>query len=148
MKKITGILFIAIVAVACNQQQKQETDYKVVRDEVMKFHDVVMADHGVIVSNQMKLDTLVKDLKGLKLKFPEVDTVKEKETINALIKDLTIAEDSMNDWMHKFEPDVTGKSNEVAVQYFKDEKAKIAAVDSLYKKEIGLSNAYLEKFKK
>jgi GTPase involved in cell partitioning and DNA repair len=148
MKKITVILFMAIVAVACNQQQKQETDYKVVRDEVMKFHDVVMADHGVIVSNQMKLDTLVKDLKGLKLKFSEVDTVKEKETINALIKDLTIAEDSMNDWMHKFEPDVTGKSNEVAVQYFKDEKAKIAAVDSLYKKEIGLSNAYLEKFKK
>lgn len=139
---------MAIVAVACNQQQKQETDYKVVRDEVMKFHDVVMADHGVIVSNQMKLDTLVKDLRGLKLKFPEVDTLKEKETIVALIQDLTKAEDSMNDWMHKFEPDVTGKSNEVAVQYFKDEKAKIAAVDSLYKKEIGLSNAYLEKFKK
>jgi len=148
MKNILGILFMAIVVVACNQQQKQETDYKVVRDEVMKFHDVVMADHGVIVNNQMKLDTLLKDLKGLKSKFPDVDTLKEKDAITALVKDLTKAEDSMNDWMHKFEPDVTGKSNEVAVQYFKEEKAKIAAVDSLYKKEIGLSNAYLEKFKK
>ena len=139
---------MAIVAVACNQQQKQETDYKVVRDEVMKFHDVVMADHGVIVSNQMKLDTLVKDLKGLKLKFPEVDTVKEKEIINDLIKDLTIAEDSMNDWMHKFEPDVTGKSNDEAIQYFEAEKAKIATIDSLYKVEIKVSGEYLSKFKK
>lgn len=145
MKNILGVLFMAIVVVACNQ--KQETDYKVVRDEVMKFHDVVMADHGVIVNNQMKLDTLLKDLKGLKSKFPEIDTLKEKEAITALIGDLTKAEDSMNDWMHKFEPDVTGKSNDVAVQYFNEEKVKIAAVDSLYKKEIGLSNVYLQKFK-
>ncbi|MNL62023.1 hypothetical protein D3C87_1860040 [compost metagenome] len=114
----------------------------------MKFHDVVMADQGIVVSNQMKLDTLLKDLKGLKAKFPDVDTLKEKKEISALIADLTKAEDSMNDWMHKFEPDVTGKSNEAAVQYFKDEMVKIAAVDSLYKKEIKASAAYLSKFRK
>ncbi len=148
MKYILGIVFIAIVAVACSPTQNKETNYKAVRDEVMKFHDVVMADHGMVVNNQMKLDTLVRDLKGLKTRFPEIDTLKEKDAINDLIKDLTIAEDSMNDWMHNFEPDVTGKSNEVAVQYFKDEKAKIAAVDSLYKREIASSNAYLERFKK
>lgn len=139
---------MAILAIACNQQQKQEKDYKVVRDEVMQFHDLVMADHRVIVKNQMKLDSLLKDLKGLKVKFPEIDTVKEKERVTALIRDLSKAEDQMNDWMHRFEPDITGKSNEVAVQYFKDEKAKIAAIDSLYKKEISLSNVYLDKFEK
>lgn len=144
MRNTIGILMIALMATAC----QQHVDYKNVRDEVMKFHDVVMTDHGVIVNNQMKLDTLLKDMKGLKSNFPEVDTLKEKEAIASLIKDLTKAEDSMNDWMHKFEPDVTGKSNEVAVQYFKEEKVKIAAVDSLYKKEISLSNGYLEKFKK
>lgn len=148
MKNIFGILFMAIFVIACSPTQNKETDYKAVRDEVMKFHDVVMADHGVIVGNQMKLDTLVKDLKGLKTKFPEVDTLKEKKAIDGLMKDLTSAEDSMNSWMRNFEPDITGKSNEVAVQYFKDEKTKIAAVDSLYKKEIALSNAYLERFKK
>lgn len=139
---------MAIVVVACNSAQNKETDYKAVRDEVMKYHDVVMADHGLVINNQMKLDTLVKDLRALKLSFPEVDTLKEKEAINAMIKELSAAEESMNDWMRNFEPDVTGKSNEVAVQYFKDEKAKIAAVDSLYKKEIVLSNAYLERFRK
>lgn len=144
MKQLIGFLLVTIVATAC----KQNVDYKTVRDEVMKFHDVVMADHGVIVNNQMKLDTLVRDLKGLKTRFPEIDTLKEKETIKALINELTKAENSMNDWMHQFEPDVTGKSNEAAVQYFRDEKTKIVAVDSLYKQEIKLSNAYLAKFEK
>ena len=139
---------MAIVAIACNQQQKQEKDYKALRDEVMQFHDLVMADHGVIVKNQMKLDSLLKDLKGLKAEFPEIDTAKEKERMTALNSELSKAEDDMNDWMHRFEPDITGKSNDVAVQYFKDEKAKISAIDSLYKKEISLSNVYLDKFRK
>lgn len=144
MKKLTGVLVLALGAMACTQN----TDYKQERDDVMKFHDVVMGDQGVVVNNQMKLDTLLKDLKGLKTKFPDIDTVKEKETIKDLLADLTKAEDGMNDWMHKFEPDVTGKSNEESVKYFKAEKVKIMAVDSLYKKEIKSSGDYLSKFKK
>ncbi|WP_316811567.1 hypothetical protein [Pedobacter heparinus] len=143
MKTSIGILLISIIA-AC----KPGVDYKTVRDEVMKFHDIVMADQGVVVNNQMKLDTLLKDMKDLKTRFPAIDTGKEKETINALMADLTKAENSMNDWMHKFEPDVSGKSNEAAVQYFKAEMAKIVAVDSLYKQEIKSSGAYLHKFGK
>jgi hypothetical protein len=144
MKRSIGILLITMAAIACTQKG----DYKSVRDEVMKFHDVVMADHGKVINNQMALDTLLKDLKGLKLKYPEVDTIKEKAEISALLSKLTTAEDSMNDWMHKFEPDVTGKSNEAAIQYFEAEKAKIATIDSLYKVEIKESGEYLSKFKK
>lgn len=144
MRKLIGLFCVSLAAVACTPKE----DYKTVRDEVMKFHDEVMVDQSTVVNNQMKLDTLLKDLKGLKQRFPEVDTAKEKVAIIGLIADLTKAEDGMNDWMHKFEPDVTGKSNEVAVQYFKAEKAKIAAVDSLYKKEIKSSGDYLSKFKK
>lgn len=143
-KYLPGLFFIC-AAMACNQQKP---NYKVVRDEVMKFHDVVMADHGRIVANQMKLDTLVRGLKEWKVRVPELDTAKEKMVIGTLLRDLGKAEDSMNDWMHKFEPDVTGKSNEEAVRYFTAEKAKIVAVDSLYKKEIGLSDQYLSKFKR
>lgn len=144
MKKIAGLFILAIAAVAC----KPEADYKKERDEVMKFHDLVMEDQNTVVNNQMKLDTLLKDLKGLKQKFPEIDTVKEKATMQEILGNLTKAEDGMNDWMHKFEPDITGKSNEEAVAYFVGEKAKIKAVDSLYKKEIKTSNDYLGKFKK
>ena len=143
MKKLIGILFIAIAAIACTQKG----DYKVVRDEVMKFHDVVMADHNKIVNNQMLLDTLIKDMKGLKAKFPGLDTLKEKAAMTALSNKLSKAEDSMNNWMHQFEPDVTGKSNEAAIQYFETEKSKIAGIDSLYKIEIRLSGDYLSKFR-
>jgi GTPase involved in cell partitioning and DNA repair len=148
MKKIIVVAFIALIAAACTQQSNGTTDYKAVRDEVMKFHDVVMGDHSALVNNQMKLDTLLKNLSGLKIKFPDVDTVKEKQVILAMVNDLSKAEDQMNDWMHKFEPDVTGKSNEVAVQYFQDEQKKIEIIDSLYKREIKLSDDYLSKFKK
>lgn len=137
---------LSIVAMACSQTTT--TDYKTERDEVMKIHDVVMGDHSAIVNNQMKLDTLLNDLKGLKVKYPEVDTLQEKEKIKGLIDDLSKAENLMNDWMHKFEPDVSGKSNEESISYFKAEHVKILAVDSLYKKEIKLSDEYLSKFGK
>lgn len=137
-------MLLAVIAMACTQP----VDYKKERDAVMKFHDVVMGDHSTIVNYQMKLDTLQRNMAALKTKFPEIDTLKEKENIQLLLKDLTAAEDSMNDWMHKFEPDISGKSNEEAIKYFQEEKAKIVAVDSLYKKEIKSSEAFFNKFKK
>lgn len=144
MKYTIGVLLLIMIVISC----KQGENYKDVRDEVMKFHDVVMEDHGKIVSNQMKLDTLLRSMKILKQQFPETDTLKEKTDINVLLKRLTGSEESMNDWMHKFEPDVTGKSNEEAIKYFKEEKTKIYKIDSLYKADIAVSDAYLTKFKK
>lgn len=144
LKRSVGVFFLSMAAMACTPK----SDYKVVRDEVMKLHDVVMADHDKIISNQMRLDTLLKDMKNLKMKYPETDTAKEKVEISALVTKLTHAEDSMNDWMHRFEPDVTGKSNDEAVAYFKAEKAKIAKIDSLYKVELQVSGGYLNKFRK
>lgn len=144
MKKLIGALTTTIIFAAC----QPAADYKTVRDDVMKFHDVVMADHGIIVGNQMKLDTIYNDFTGLKNKYPEVDTLREKESILALKSELVKAEDAMNDWMHKFEPDITGKSQDEAIAYFQSEKLKIAAIDSLYKRQIKSSNEYLSKFNK
>jgi len=144
MNKILGVLACAILAVACALKQ----DYKAERDEVMKFHDVVMEDHGVVVNNQMKLDSLLKDLKGLKKSQPSLDTAAARKEMEQLKSSLGTAEDRMNDWMHQFEPDVTGKSNEEAIKYFKEEKVKITRIDSLYKQEIKTSGAYLDKLKK
>lgn len=143
MKKITGIILLAVFT-AC----QQGTNYKVVRNDVMKFHDIVMTDHGTIISNQMKLDTLLTDIKALKEAFPQVDTLKERLAMTALKLELVKAEDAMNNWMHQFEPDVTGKSNEEAVKYFEAEKKKIADIDSIYKHEIKISREYLLKFRK
>jgi GTPase involved in cell partitioning and DNA repair len=144
MKNIV-FLFLVGAVLGCTQPQKTD-DYKVVRDEVMQFHDAVMEDQGVIVKNQMKVDTLLRDLKGLKTKFPDIDTVQEAAALKSLRKRLVKADDNMNNWMHQFEPDVTGKSNVEAVAYFQTEKKKIATIDSVYKQEIKNSGVYLKRF--
>ncbi|KIO75698.1 hypothetical protein TH53_19170 [Pedobacter lusitanus] len=144
MKLFLAAIVLVTGAVACTQTP----NYKTERDEVMKFHDTVMEDHGILVNNQMKLDSMLKDLPALKAKFPATDTVKEKVAMKATLERLNGAEELMNDWMHKFEPDVTGKSNEDAISYFKAERIKIGKIDSLYKAEIQSSDAYLKQFKK
>jgi len=144
MKRFLLLLAITAVVAACSQP----VNYKTERDEVMKFHDVVMEDHGKLIDNQMKLDSMLKDLPGLKQKFPAIDTTKEKVVLQISLESLKRAETLMNDWMHQFEPDVTGKSNEEAVKYFKAERIKIAKIDSLYKGQIKASNQYLVQFRK
>jgi PBP1b-binding outer membrane lipoprotein LpoB len=147
MRNILVFLFFIGVVVGCSQPKKTN-DYKAVRDEVMQYHDEVMKDQSVIVKNQMKLDTLLRDLKGLKTKYPNVDTLQEAIALKSLLSKLVKADDDMNNWMHQFEPDVTGKSNEDAIAYFQSEKRKIAAIDSVYKQEIQTSGEYLKKFDK
>jgi len=144
MKAILALFALAVIAGSCTPA----ADYKSERDEVMKFHDVVMEDHGKLVDNQMKLDTLIKSLSSVKTKYPAIDTLKEKKAMKDALQRLNTAEELMNDWMHKFEPDVTGKSDADAVAYFKAERIKIGRIDSIYKAEIRLSGDYLSKFRK
>ncbi|WP_457289796.1 hypothetical protein [Pedobacter sp. UYP24] len=144
MKGIKMILFIVVVLAACTQKE----DYKKVREEVMGFHNLVMDDQEKIVSNQMKLDTLLKTMSLIKLKIPSLDTNTEKAQIHSLLKALADADDRMNNWMQQFEPDVSGKSDQDAVDYFKKEEVKIKDIDSMYKNQLKISDSYLLNFKK
>jgi hypothetical protein len=134
--------------IVCFYSCKPKPDYKDKRAEVIKYHDAVMADAGNVVDKQMQLGDMLKNLKALKAKNPTIDTIKEKDSILVVQARLSKADDAMNDWMHKFEPDVTGKSNEQAIAYFESEKVKIQRVDSLFKQEIKFADTYLSKFKK
>lgn len=127
---------------------KPAVDYKQKREEVIKYHDVVMADAGQVVDKQMRLTAMLKDLAALKTKNPGLDTLVERDSILAVQARLNHADEAMNDWMHHFEPDVTGKSDAEAITYFEGEKVKIQRVDSLFKQEIKFADCYLSKFKK
>ncbi len=144
MFRTLGILIIIIAFAAC----KPQADYKTKRDEVIKLHDVVMADQGKVVSREIQITDILKDLRTLKNKNPHIDTLVEKDSLHIIHGRLSKADEAMNDWMHQFEPDVTGKSNEEAVQYFEAEKVKIQKVDTLFKQEIKAADAYLSKFKR
>lgn len=144
MKKTLLIVLAVSGIAACKPRQ----DAGNVKNETMKLHDEVMADHGKIVANQMRIDTLLKEMKTLKQLFPAIDTLQEKTTLTITLNNLFKAEESMNNWMHNFNPDFESKSEDSVITYYKTEKQKIRAIDSLYKKEIKKSDLYLLKFKK
>lgn len=143
MHKLLAFLFLALAIASC----KSQPDYKLSRDEVIKVHDVVMADQGKVVDHQMKIEEILKNLSALKANNPGIDTLREKDSLFLLRDRLVVAEEAMNTWMHEFEPDATGKSNEEAVAYFKAEQSKIEKVDTLFKAELKNADAYLSKFK-
>lgn len=144
MKTLILIAAMAIFAVAC----QPKADVTTIKDETMKLHDVVMADHSKIIGNQMKIDTLLRSLGDLKTKFPTIDTAAEKVELQKLMTDLVKAEESMNDWMHNFNGDFKNEADTAVYNYYKKEHDKIAKVDELYKTEIKKSDTYLIKFKK
>jgi GTPase involved in cell partitioning and DNA repair len=143
MKNLIQCLFIMAIMVSCTPKENNDN----VRAELMKFHDQLMMDNETIIGNQMKLDTLLRDMKGLKSKNPGIDTVKEKELINKMLVRLTSVENQMNDWMHNFNADFKDPSPEATLQYFKTEREKIAAIAKAYQQEINSSNVYLEQKK-
>ena len=137
------ILFSSIMILAACQN---ETDYKMVRKQVLDQHDRIMFDGERAMNNKMKLDTLgMSGLAVLKKQKPTLDTALEHKQIQALSKKLTDADDLMNDWMHNFKSDVGGKSNEEAVKYFNEENVKVNKLDSIYKAVLKETDTYLKK---
>ncbi|MES2829318.1 MAG: hypothetical protein V4687_14245 [Bacteroidota bacterium] len=139
-------LILGLIVLGCGQQKDKVRDYKVVRNEVILYHEQVMGSQPVVIQNQMRLDTLLKSMKVLSAKASQIDTLKEKIETQRLIQSLAEADDAMNHWMQQFEPDIEGKTNDQAVQYFIAEKAKVGKIDSLYRLQIKLSGDYLKRF--
>jgi len=140
MKKIFLAAFIGLALFGCTDKKKQEGS---LLDEVIKIHDKVMAEDEQLMKNKMQLDTLAKQA------LPNVkDTTAEKAKIKILITKLVGAEDAMEDWMHKFEPDNTGKSHTEIMKYMSDQKAQLSKIDSQIYAAIDSSNNYLIQLKK
>jgi hypothetical protein len=110
--------FIGLMLSACTDAKKQE---KGLLDDLLKVHDKVMGNDDALMKNKMLLDSL--------LKLPAKDTA-EKVNIRAMDTKLQAAEEAMEIWMHKFEPDVTGKSHDDIMKYYDDQKKQIMSVDS------------------
>jgi hypothetical protein len=143
MKNLT-ILILAVITIAACQPA---VDYKAVRKEVMDVHDKVMVYTEQGMTKKMKLDTLITKLDSLYQLKLLTDTLAEKQVMDDLRKKLSNADEEMDAWMHGFQPEIDGKSNEEAVSYFKSEKLKIQALDSLYQKVLTESDKYLDKFR-
>jgi division protein CdvB (Snf7/Vps24/ESCRT-III family) len=131
MKKILIAAFIGMTLSACSDNKKQEKD---LLNKVLKVHDKVMGNDDALMKNKMQLDSL--------LKLPAKDTA-EKVNMKALDIKLRAAEEAMEIWMQKFEPDVTNKSHDEIMKYYDEQKKAIMSVDSQMNVAVTESNKYL-----
>ena len=131
MKKSSVVLLASLVFVACSDDKKQE---KKLLNNILKVHDKLMGKDEALMKNKMTLDSL--------LKLPAKDTA-EKTNMKAIELKLTAAEEAMETWMQKFEPDVTNKSHDDVVKYYNEQKKGIMRVDSLMNAAVTESTKYL-----
>jgi hypothetical protein len=133
MRKTAISILIGLALSGCTEKKENS---KAMLDDIIKVHDKVMGADEHLMNNKMKLDTLLKQ-----------DNVSGKDTIKMLITKLTVADSSMENWMHNFDPDHKGKSDDETAAYMSEQKKKIMEIDSLIGNAIAESNKYLVKIK-
>lgn len=131
MKKVLAIALCFSLFYACSDDTKKENDLK---NEIISMHEKLMNNDEALMKNKMKLDTLLKQKK---------DTAAVKPLINKA----STADDAMEQWMSKFQPDMTGKSHDEVITYYADQKKQIMAVDSQINAAIKESGQYLSNHK-
>jgi len=114
---------------------KTEPDSNAIKKEVLNLHDKLMVDGGKVMSNKMKLDSV---LKSNKIKSPQ-----DSLNIADLITNLNQADERMMDWMHGFKDDFNGKNEQEDLDYYKSEMVKVRKVEDDYIKVTKRSDSIL-----
>ena len=142
MKKSATLIIIVAASFfcACNNEKAEE---KVLLNEVISIHDKVMAKEDHLMQNKMRLDTLL--MPG---KVDTTHTIVDKATMGAFRSKLISADEAMEAWMQKFDPEQKGKSQDEKMQYFVDQKKIVLAIDSQFTTTIEASDKYLKGLKK
>jgi hypothetical protein len=129
-----GFCLIVLLLSAC----KTEPDAKAIKKEVLNIHDKLMMDGGKVMTNKMKLDSV---LKSDKIKSPQ-----DSLNVANLITSLNQADERMMDWMHGFKDDFKGKTEQEDLAYYKSEMVKIRKVEDDYIKVTKASDSVLKKY--
>jgi hypothetical protein len=138
MKILTKLIMAVAASVsilsACTDTKKQE---KEALNEVIKVHDEAMAKSEEAIKNKMLLDSLTK-----------VSALKDTTKATVVINNLSTADKAMEDWMHQFNADYTGKAHEEIMQYLADQKKKVVQVNNHLSAVVSQSNQFLATQKK
>jgi hypothetical protein len=134
MKKIIIAVSMGIMLFGCTDKKAQK---EVALAEVIKVHDKVMGADEHLMKNKMQLDTLLK-----------TDTAHVKDTASLLRTKLMLADSAMETWMHKFDSEYKGKSDDDILMYMNDQKKQITTIDSQINVAVKESDQYLLRIKK
>lgn len=140
MRKIWLAAFASLTIAACNNDKADE---KKLMDDILATHDKVMAAEDKAMTNKIVIDSLLKVDK-----FAPLDAVNQKEQFKAQSASLTAADEAMENWMHKFDPEYKGKSHDDVMKYLNEQKKQIVQIDSLLHTSIVQSTQVLSKYKK
>ena len=130
MKKYLFIAAGAAILFGCADTQKQEKD---LLNQVIAVHDKVMPSDVKLTENKMLLDSL------LKHGAPTIN----KDSAQAYIKLVDDADNAMNDWMHKFDPEKKDKSHQEFMEYLEAQKKQINKIDTLVTVAVNSSTKYI-----
>lgn len=130
--------FAATAIIACNSAGGDKQQEKKQLDVILQLHDKMMDKDELVLTNKSKLDTLLK-------KYPN-DAAKT-EKIPGLIKQINAADDAMQNWMHKFNADYTGKSHQEVMEYLHSQQRQITTVDSMLNLAADTSTKFLSEVK-
>lgn len=117
------------------------------KEQVIALHDTIMGKNDQLVHLEMRIDSMLRDMDSVKKVYTNADTVLLKNELNAIQSRLKGSEERMNDWMYKFEPDVTGKSDEEALKYFEGEKNTLSNLQQEFIKNISEADNYIKNLK-
>lgn len=131
LSKISIASLAIIFLCSCSDNTKQE---KNLLNDILKVHDKVMGKDEVLMKNKSRLDSL--------LKIKKTDTA-ENTNIRGIDLRLKAAEEAMENWMGKFQPDMSNKSHDEVMKYYTDQKKQVTAIDSQVNVAIKESNDYL-----
>jgi len=134
MKKILVVLMASTLFFGCADKKGQK---KAILDSVLSIHNKVMGTDGELTDNQMKLDTLIK-----------MQKLSAKDTAFLIRQQLIVADSAMSTWMHNFDVDQKGKSDDETITYMRAQKKLLMGIDSQINKAVAESNSYLVKIKK
>lgn len=134
MKKLLVAVSIGLILAGCSDKKAQK---EAALDEVIKVHNKVMSADEHLMKNKMTLDTMVSK-----------DSSPAKDTAVLLRNRLAVADSSMETWMHKFDPDFKGKTDDETLSYLNDQKKQVTAIDSQITAAIKASDTYIQKVKK
>lgn len=130
-KILVACLVIAGMFTACSDEKAAE---KKQMDAVIAAHDSVMAKSEFVMKYKADLDTLY---------LKTTDSVKRK-TIAGLRVQLSLGENAMETWMHKFNPDFTGKSHTEITKYLDAQQQQIHRIDSIINNAVSQSKKFVE----
>src|SRR5690606_18621723 len=95
----SGLLFLA----ACGNGDQEAGEINRLREEAIAVHDEIMPQISAFDRNTVKIDSILASLPQLLEAQPGLDTSQTRSDLSGLKDRLTMATDSMMNWMTTFD---------------------------------------------